>query len=96
METKNEPGSAEPVQPAPTPPPAPAPELPRAAATVIEGKTPREIKLEEKLAKASETIKGHELSIMDLQDRQHQLKQLNQPPRKKKSSPATFFHETED
>src|SRR5664279_1718891 len=93
METQNAPGSPETVQPPAAPPPAHAPEAPRAAAVVIDGKTQAEIDLEAKLVESQKTIKGHELSIMELQDLNHQLKQLTRPtPKpKKKTTLEAFF-----
>lgn len=76
------------------PPPAPAPEPPRAAAIVNAGKTPREIKLEEKLKEKDDLLKNRELSIAELQDANAQLRELPPTPwPKKKRSPATFFDE---
>jgi hypothetical protein len=92
MEPTIEPGSQEPVQPLAAPPPAPAPELPRAAVTVLEGKTTRELELEARLAEKDKTLRDREMSINDLQDQNRQLKQVIPPtPRKKKSVMEAFF-----
>lgn len=92
METKNEPGSAEPVQPAPTPPPAAAPEAPRAAVVVAEGKSQREIELEGKLTDADKALRDKDLILMQLGEENRQLKRVTPtPPRKRKGCLESFL-----
>jgi hypothetical protein len=92
METINEPGSPEPGQLPATPLPAPAPELPRAAATVNEGKSQAEIDLAAKLTEAQKTIKGNEMTLAQLMDENRQLRRVtSQPARHKRSTMEAFL-----
>jgi hypothetical protein len=80
------------------PPPIPEPALPAAAVIVSESKSQRELELEAKLQEANKTLKDRELSLMDLQDKHSQLKQITLPPPKpkKKAERWTLLHDEEE
>ena len=79
------------AEPAPPAQPA-APALPPAAVVVVEGKTPREIELEQKLEQERQARKGDELTVAQLKEDLHKLRQVTPPaPRKKKGCLESFF-----
>ena len=93
MDNPIDPNSQPPPAPAPVAPdPVPEPAPPEAAVVVKEGKSPRELELEAKLEEESRLRKGHELTIAQLKEDTHKLREVTRAaPRKKKGCLEAFL-----
>ena len=81
------PTAGEGVSPSPSPASSPKPEPPKAAKTVLEGKTEGELKAERERDQALAEKKKVEIRCSELEDENHQLKQIpttTPAPKKKK------------